>query len=505
MAKNEVIITIVGAGASGILSLSRLVEKLSQNSASKLTIRVFEKSGSFGPGLAYSTPLNSHILNMNAGTMSAVMGEPNHFIDWLKENEQRILKECPFLSLNEKAYPPRKVYGYYLEDIKKSAQEKAKQIKISVELITAEVIDIQEGAYHKEVLLRDGRAFQTDYVIMALGNFPPTFMYELKGVDGYFPYPWPAQVIIDQVKPTEPVCILGAGLSAIDTLLTLLENDHREQIYFVSRTGFIPKVQGEPKKQVLQFIKKEILQGQKLSLEEVGGLFVREIEKAEGKRIDWLHALNPAKSIEEILEEDIAIAKAGPIPSESVLLATAEVIGDLWNSLSHEEQRKFDCNYKSIWTVFRHPMPIVNAEKVLKAIKSGQLKVLSGFKCVRYLGKGQGFLVEMQTRYGLIFPFSVRSFINATGQGLAVARYEDTLVQNLLRQGTIAPHPSGGIHVDFDASFIINKDGKPLEWLFAVGEMTRGTHFFTNAISQLSLFADRIAGSIVNSMKPHVV
>jgi uncharacterized NAD(P)/FAD-binding protein YdhS len=500
MAKNEVMITIVGAGASGILSLSRLVSKLSPNSASKLTIRVFEKSGSFGPGLAYSTPLNCHILNMNAGTMSAVIGEPDHFIDWLKENEQRILNECPHLSLDEKAYPPRKVYGYYLEDIKKNAQEKAKQKKIRVELIKGEVIDIQEGAYHKEVLLRDGRTFQADFVIMALGHFPPTILYELRGTDGYLPYPWPAQVIMDQVSPREPVCILGAGLSAIDTLFTLLENDHREKIYLVSRTGFIPKVQGKSKKRVLQFITQNTFEGQKLSLEEVGGLLVREIERAEGKGIDWLHALNPAKSIEEILEEDIATAKAGPIPSESVLLATAEIISNLWNSLSHEEQRKFDCDYKSIWTVYRHPMPIVNAEKILHTLKSGQLKVLSGFKCVQYLGKGQGFLVDIQTRYGMTFPFRVRSFINATGQGLAVARYDDTLVQNLIRQGTIAPHPSGGIYVDFDASFAMNKDGKPLKWLFVVGEMTRGTHFFTNAISQLSLFADRIAGSIAKHM-----
>ena len=233
----------------------------------------------------------------------------------------------------------------------------------------------------------------------------------------------------------------------------------------------------------------------------VGDLFLKEIEKAEGKRIDWLHALNPTKSIGEILEEDIAAAKEGPIPSQSVLLATAEIISNLWKSLPHQEQRKFDCDYKSLWTIFRHPMPIINAEKVLRPLKAGQLKVVSGFKCVRYLGKGQGFLVDVQTRYGVVYPLRVRSFINATGQGLAVSKYDDRLVQNLLGQGTIAPHPSGGIHVDFDTGNTISKEGKLSDWLFAVGEITRGIHFYTNAISQIALFVDHIAESIVAGME----
>jgi hypothetical protein len=86
------------------------------------------------------------------------------------------------------------------------------------------------------------------------------------------------------------------------------------------------------------------------------------------------------------------------------------------------------------------------------------------------------------------------------GDGALARAYEDTLVQNLLRRGTIAPHSSGGIHVDFDNGFTIDKDENPSNWLFALGEMTRGTHFFTNAVSQIALFADRIAGLIVNRL-----
>ena len=66
MADNKTDISIIGAGASGIISVHQLVEKLLKSSFSSKKIRIylFDRSGVFGPGLAYSTPLDSHLINM---------------------------------------------------------------------------------------------------------------------------------------------------------------------------------------------------------------------------------------------------------------------------------------------------------------------------------------------------------------------------------------------------------------------------------------------------------
>lgn len=305
------------------------------------------------------------------------------------------------------------------------------------------------------------------------------------------------------VSPHRPVCIIGAGLSAVDTLFTLLENGHKEKIYFVSRSGFLPKVQGEGKEHKLRFINKCLINGRSKTddIHRIAGLFIKEIETAEGKKIDWLHVLNPKRPIEEILEADIRQAKEGPIPSQAALLATEDIAGIIWNGLSSESLRRFDCNYKSLWTVYRHPMPIVNAEKILNTLKSGQLEVLSGFKCAYHAGKGKGFYVEVQSWYGLDYRFHVPYVINATGQGLAVEKYDDTLLQNLLSAGIIVPHPSGGIQVDFETCRVFHRGGIQSNRVFAVGEITRGVHFFTNAIRQNARCADRITDFIVKSIQ----
>ena len=143
-------------------------------------------------------------------------------------------------------------------------------------------------------------------------------------------------------------------------------------------------------------------------------------------------------------------------------------------------------------------MPLINAEKVLQSIKSGQLEVLSGVKCSRYLGSGKGFMIDIQTRFGVEYGLKVSYLINSTGQGLDVTKYDARLIQNLLSHGVIVPHPSGGIQADFDTSAVIRKDGTPSSNLFAVGEITRGVHFFTNAISENTRNAGTIADCIVS-------
>jgi hypothetical protein len=111
-----------------------------------------------------------------------------------------------------------------------------------------------------QLLLKEGTSVQSDYVILAPGNLPPTNLLELKGIAGYFPYPWP---------------------------------------------------------------------------------------------------------VDKILEADILQAKKGPIPTQAALLATEDIVGRIWDQLSPEAKQRFGCSYKTLWTVYRHPMPLVNAEKIL--------------------------------------------------------------------------------------------------------------------------------------------
>ena len=100
-------IVIVGGGASGVLLAAHLLHDVDAD----IRVTLIEKRPAFGQGLAYSTTLHDHILNVSAFGMSAFAGDPEHFWRWLKETG-RAEGDNP-----RKTYVPRHVYAEYLAGI----------------------------------------------------------------------------------------------------------------------------------------------------------------------------------------------------------------------------------------------------------------------------------------------------------------------------------------------------------------------------------------------------
>ena len=486
MGNRKKTIAIIGAGASGTVLLHQLIEKIFAGSNHSFSIFLIEKSGIFGPGLAYSTPLSSHILNMRAETLGVLNNNPNDFAEWLKEQEGSSRNKKASDS-SDRAYPSRRLYGDYLKHVLQSTLDKASAIHSNVETVKGEAVDIIHKGDVMDITMANGTVISSDYTVLCPGNFPPEFLYELKNFKGYLPYPWPAAKIMETIPRDVPVCILGTGLSAIDTFFTLHENAHRGGITFLSRRGILPKVQGDFRNYKLEYINPEELKNIKkknnniLSLDSVKELFFKEIENAEGKSLDWLRIFNPDGSVADILEKDIEKAERDVIPYQRVLNATGILTGMIWNQLSIEDRSRFDRELKTLWTVYRHPMPMVNARKIYEAVKSGQLDIESGCMCVRTCGN-RGFEIDVSTRFGVPYVIKAPFIINATGQGLDVSKFDSDLIKRLIEKQLLVPHPNGGIYVNFDNSTVLNRNGDPVPGLFALGEITRGVHFLTNGI-----------------------
>jgi uncharacterized NAD(P)/FAD-binding protein YdhS len=501
---NEIAVSIIGAGASGLISLNRIVEKFSRRApeGAGLKVYLFDRSGVFGTGVAYSTPLPSHLLNVRAAGMSAILDDPLHFVKWLQAEASEIEKTYPGLAIGEDTFAPRKLYGRYLASLFHETVATAKEKNIRIEFIKGEAVRVEETPDGIELVLGDGARIRSRFLVLAMGNFPSTLYQELGGVPGYFPYPWPAGRLTEVISPNRPVCILGAGLSAVDSLLTLLDNGHREKIYFVSRKGLLPKVQCPAAEYTPRFVTPEAIDrltegGRvKTDLDSVGRLFMQEIEAAEGGSIDWFDFISPRGDVQEMLEQDIRAAKAGPIGWQTALMATRPLHPRLWDDLRPEDQRRFDREFKSLWNHYRVPLSMVNAEKVLGALKSGQVSVLAGINHVRHLGESDGFRLTIGSRLGPDYPLDVPYLVNATGQGFDVTRFQDRFIEALLESGVVVPHPSGGLQVDFNTCAVIHRDGRKANTVFALGELTRGVHFFTNAVSENARYAELIAGQI---------
>ncbi len=488
---------IVGAGASGTILAGQIIEE-AERLNKIITVYLIEKGNDFGPGLAYSTKLDSHILNMRADTLGVLNGNPLDFVEWLSG-------QPGYTSGDENLnYPPRNVYGKYLKHVFDIAVKRAASGGNAVEPVNGEVIDVDRDGRFFRVVLSDGKILTADNVVFAPGNFPSSFLSELTGIKGYLPYPWPSDQITENIERDSHVCILGTGLSAIDTLMTLKENDHRGKITFISRRGFLPKVQGEPSEYSLKFLNPARLSDEisascdnLLSIEQVVKLFFSEMESAQGEKINWHRVLNPSGSIEVILENDIKKAESGVLSYQSALTASGPLTGFIWDNMSGNARDIFDRSWKTLWTVYRHPMPLINARKIIADLKSGQLDVQSGCLCIRTCGS-DGFEIDLDTRFGVPFTIKTPYVINATGQGVDVRKYDDPLISSLLVKGLITPHPNGGICADFISSEVKKENGDRVKGIYALGEITRGVHFFTNGIVPNMDVSKRIARHILD-------
>jgi uncharacterized NAD(P)/FAD-binding protein YdhS len=71
-------VAIIGGGFSGTLVAVRLLRAAS----GPLRVMLIERSGDWGPGAAYSTRDDAHVLNVPAARMSAFGSAPGDFCAW---------------------------------------------------------------------------------------------------------------------------------------------------------------------------------------------------------------------------------------------------------------------------------------------------------------------------------------------------------------------------------------------------------------------------------------
>ncbi|OOQ89659.1 pyridine nucleotide-disulfide oxidoreductase family protein [Penicillium brasilianum] len=460
-------VTIVGGGASALAILLQLIERC-KNETLFSKVVVLEKSELPGPGLAYSTSCEGTILNMHTDTMGLYHDRPKHFTQWRT-------------SMKGGQFPPREEYGQYLQATWSQAIEEARQIGLEVSVIHEEVEDIErldDGIF--ELKVKGGNRLVSQAVILCLGNFTSVFNLHLMDLPGFFPSPWP----LSKLKPIpsdSAVLIVGSRLSAIDAATFLHDNGHRGTITLMSRSGSLPKVQGYNesyfRRYVLHDLAKQTESDPNEALLQIMRGLMEELSRATGG--DWSWLIDDTSPMKQ-LQYDIHAAQTGQVQWQAVLKSTAPVIERYWKCLSPGSQELFMKEFYSMWMRFRHAMPLHNAQKILQMMKTSQLRVVHG-DSVHWDGR-----FSADTSDGVI---EVGHVIEATGQECRLNHIRSPLIQSALKKNLIKAHPRGGIAVDFD-------DLSAAPGLYAIGSLTRGTHFYVSAVDRIAAHAARISYSL---------
>jgi uncharacterized NAD(P)/FAD-binding protein YdhS len=444
-------IAIVGAGFTGTL----LAVHLLREAKAPLTIHLIEQHGWFGRGVAYSTGNPSHLLNVRVANMSALPDEPGDFLMWLWRFDYHV-DGLP-IPPSGHAFVPRGVYGTYLEDTLIAAC-KAATPGVECQLRAVEAIGVRRGDDRHLLSFRGDAPAAFDWVVLCIGNLPPILPCEAVGQldrPRYIADPWHEPELAD-IPEKAPVAIIGAGLTAVDVVLSLLDQGHRGPITALSRRGLIPQ-RHEETRPYYDFMAIEP------ALKSLPRLFARlrtEIRKAEANGFDW----------------------------RSVIDAFRPHTERCWRALPEAERRRFLRHV-------RHRMAPQAAERLWDAFRRGQLVRRKG-RLIAIAQDGPELVLRYRSRDGHMHYLRAAHVINSSGPQFDVSRLDHPLVASMLKQGLARPDPLGlGLEVTDDFS-VVGPDGTPSPGLLALGPIALGACWESTAVPELRVQCAR-AGSML--------
>lgn len=484
---------IVGCGATAIAFLQRHLDRVAERSAPAGTVYLFEKREAFGHGAAYEADLPSNILNTKTADISPYPNLPGHFLQWLQDCPAAWRPAFAHFQPVADSFAPRALFGLYLKDQIRKIVLRGAALGCQIVLINAEVcgIDLIDGS--ETVRTRCGVSIATQKVFLfcgPLGKNAPQHSHAR-----VLATPYPVSRMLETIAPHERVAVIGARLSAIDTVIALIEGGHRGPIRMHSRSGYFPVVRGTQDRVELQHLTREgvralVAQHGPLQISDLVALFRKELAAHDPSSSSAVIPLPaPPTDIVTFIEHEIRISQA-PRLWQAILYATNGFVEHLWQALDDTAKARFMSEYFSFFMAYRVSIPTENARKILAYLRSGQLQFVSGTFAAPEPLDAQSLILR-----GAGWDYVYDRVIHATGFARDAHRLDSTLLASLIGSGVATPHPMGGICVDPDNYRLISRTGGSRQ-IHAVGELTVGQFFFTSALEINGRHAFRCADAM---------
>ena len=438
-------ITVVGAGFSGTLLSLHLLRQCPAGTH----IRLIERNRQFGPGRAYATDNPNHLLNVPAGRMSAFPDQPTHFLDWL---HSRPMYELDGVMPDGGSFVPRRLFGRYIRQQLHDALRQ--QSSVHLELLHGSVACITQEPRNLRLHIEGGHEIATDIAVLALGNFTPE---PIPVADSMFydpalycPDPWSPSAFAG-LDRAAPVLLIGAGLTMVDAVISLLDQGHVGPIHAVSRRGLLPRCHTS------------VVATPRGPIAYPSGL----------------------RALTRFLREQAEQALAAGGTWQAVIDELRPVTQEIWATLSADDRRRFLRHLRTWWDVHRHRIAAPVAARIEAARASGQLHVHAGR--LRGYENADG---KMTVRFRLrgsddVATLRVARVVNCSGPATDYRRVADPLVRSLLIEGIGRPDPSQlGLDVS-DRCALRSRSGVASRRLFAVGPVTKGAFWEMTAVPDI--------------------
>lgn len=478
----------VGCGPSGVSVLRQLLPRLAR-AGIEVRVDVCDPA-EMGPGLAFSTPYDLHLLNVRADLMSLSPDDRGEFARWragraagrteVQAADRAEVQAAGRAGASAAAagaddYPPRRLFGDYARTVLADTVRAARDAGQPVELSAERAVALRPGDAGRRWRCRFGSGRSADYhaVILALGHLPSRRYSPADGGPSFLSSPWG-----DLALPADrTVGVIGTRLTGIDAALALRERGHTGPIVMASWSGRLPSVKGRRAVPAELRLLPRFVRGHRTgtaTLRQVAEVIGREIESAEERRIDWTAVLHPPPTTPAELRRDLESATSAWQP---VLAAIVPWVPELWRILDPPGRDLFMCSYLPLWAGRIASFPAITARRLLEMMDSGQLTVRGGLAAIEPAG------ARHRMRFADGNRLDADVIINATGPGYGPdSLAANPLTAQLLRTGLATPHRHGGIAVDLRTLEVTNARGRPERRLHVVGDLTRGEFLATNAV-----------------------
>jgi uncharacterized NAD(P)/FAD-binding protein YdhS/predicted metal-dependent enzyme (double-stranded beta helix superfamily) len=454
------VVAILGGGFSGTMTLANLL-RFGGEGTTPLHVVMIDRQPALGEGIAYRTNDSRHLLNVPAGRMSAWPDRADDFLQFAQARDA---------ATNAGDFLPRKIYGQYVRQtlLDLAAQAPA---HLSGEMIHDEATTLTPREPSRWTIhTAGGRTIDADQVVITMGHRPPDDPLTQRWTGPRYRFvgdPW-AALILSQIGPDEPVLLLGSGLTAIDTLLTLCRRERRAPITIVSRRGLLPLPHArdpKPAADVADLIAALLDPAQPLTARRLALQVRRKVRAGEQAGLDWRQVVDGLRP---------AIAK-------------------LWGRLSTRERRRFLQRIRPFWEIHRHRMAPEIAETLATLQGKGEIELVSG-TLLSAAADAEGVDVVLCTTGG-VAKRKVRAswVINCTGPGAHNRHCTHPILRPLLESGLLREDDLHlGLQTNAEGQALDASD-RPVETLWVVGTLRKPALWESTAVPELRQQAQAVA------------
>lgn len=443
-------IAIIGGGASGTLLAARAVQELRG-----ADIHLIERTGHFGPGLAYGVSDPCFLLNVPAEKMGGFPEHPAHFYEWMHDHPDSWRGLHPsFENVHYKAsdFVPRMIYGSYLEYLLETAGYHAPKNDNTLELVHGHVTAVKplagEVKSPLEVYIKGAAPTEFDAVVFTSGNVVqrnPSKDQDHKFFSIYDPD------TLNECLDDAHIIILGAGLSMVDTVHALAGYGFQGRITAISRNGLLPLSHTD-------------------HITSLPPLW----DGSEGSSLT-------ARQIIRHVRQAITGAIAQDISWQSVIDSLRPVSGNIWAHLPEKEQKRLR-RIMPWWSIARHRIPDFIRDELDTMIQAGTLDIIKGHIAGIDIKNGAATVVLSDGRR-----IEGNRIFNCTGFD-----YSAEHIRTLCPGIEIKAHWSGTPTLASDQQHRLSAEYP----VYAVGPMLSGYHFESTAINEIRKQVQSILGQL---------